>query len=73
MRTLTYDAADNVTYDNRNGQGYGYNYDAAGRMSSFAINGVIQAEYEYNYQGHQVVRRLTQLGQTIHNIFDVDE
>ena len=72
IRTLTYDAAGNVTYDNRNGQGYGYNYDAAGRMSSFAINGVIQAEYEYNYQGHQVIRRLTQLGQTIHNIFDAD-
>lgn len=70
MRTLTYDAAGNVTYDNRNGQGYGYTYDAANRMSSFAINGVVQAEYEYNYLGQQVVRRLTQAGQTIHSVHD---
>ena len=39
-RTRTYDAAGNVTFDNRNGPGYGYNYDAANRMSSFAINGI---------------------------------
>ena len=69
-RTLTYDAAGNVTFDNRNGPGYGYNYDAAGRMSSFAINGVIQAEYAYNALGQQVVRRLTQAGQTIHSLHD---
>ena len=48
LRDLTYDDAGNVTFDNRNGPGYGYNYDAANRMSSFAINGVIQSEYEYN-------------------------
>jgi hypothetical protein len=28
-RTFTHDAAGNVTYDNRAGQGYGYTYDAA--------------------------------------------
>ena len=71
-RTLTYDAAGNVTFDNRNGPGYGYSYDAAGRMSAFAINGVIQAEYEYNVLGQQVVRRLTQAGQTIHSLHDRD-
>ncbi|WP_108813218.1 RHS repeat-associated core domain-containing protein [Loktanella sp. Alg231-35] len=71
-RTLTYDAAGNVTFDNRNGPGYGYNYDAANRMSSFAINGVIQAEYDYNALGQQVIRRLTQAGQTIHSIHDRD-
>ena len=42
----SYDAAGNVTYDNRLGQGYGYTYNAAGRMSPFSINGVVQAEYE---------------------------
>lgn len=47
---MTYDVMGNVTYDNRNGQGYGHNYDAAGRMSSFAINGVIQSEYEYDFR-----------------------
>ncbi len=51
---------------------YGYNYDAANRMSSFAINGVIQAEYDYNALGQQVIRRLTQAGQTIHSIHDRD-
>ena len=69
-RSLTYDAAGNVVYDDRNGPGYGYSYDAANRMSSFAINGVIQAEYEYNALGQQVIRRLTQDGQTIHSVHD---
>lgn len=70
VRGLTYDAGGNVTFDNRNGPGYGYNYDAAGRMSAFAINGVVQAEYQYNALGQQVVRRLTQAGQTIHSLHD---
>ncbi|MEO1538079.1 MAG: hypothetical protein AAFR73_10135 [Pseudomonadota bacterium] len=43
-RTFTYDAAGNTTYDNRSGLGYGYTYDAAGRMATFSIDGVIQAE-----------------------------
>jgi len=42
---ISHDAAGNVTYDNRAGQGYGYTYDAANRMESFSINGVVQAEY----------------------------
>jgi len=63
-----YALASNVIFDNR----YGYAYDAAGRMSDFTINGVVQAEYEYNALGQQVVRRLTQAGQTIHSIHDVD-
>ncbi len=71
-RTFTYDASGNTTYDNRSGGGYGYTYDALGRMASFSINGVLQAEYAYNAQGQQVVRRLTQSGQTIHNVFDLD-
>ncbi len=71
-RTFTHDAAGNVTYDDRTGVGYGYDYDTAGRMESFSINGVIQAEYGYNPQGQQVLRRLTQTGQTFHVIFDAD-
>ena len=47
-RSFTYDAAGNVTYDNRSGQGFGYAYDNAGRMASFSLNGVVQAEYAYN-------------------------
>ena len=70
LRELTYDDAGNVTFDNRNGPGYGYNYDAANRMSSFAINGVIQSEYEYNSLGQQVIRRLTQEGKVIHTVHD---
>jgi len=69
-RALTYDAAGNVTYDNRNSQGYSYTYDAANRMSTFSINGVVQAEYEYNFLGQQVIRRLTQTGETIHSVHD---
>lgn len=44
-RSLTYDAAGNVTYDNQTGGGYGYAYNDAGRMESFSINGVVQSEY----------------------------
>ena len=43
--------------------------DVASKMSSVAVNGV-QAAYEYNYLGQQVVRRLTQAGQTIHSVHD---
>ncbi|MEP3843899.1 MAG: RHS repeat-associated core domain-containing protein [Paracoccaceae bacterium] len=71
-RGFTYDAAGNVIYDNRNGQGYGYTYDAANRMESFSINGVVQEEYLYNAMGQQVVRRMTQAGKTIHVIHDLD-
>ena len=58
-RSFTYDAAGNVTYDNRSGQGFGYTYDNAGRMASFSLNGVVQAEYAYNQLGQQIIRRLT--------------
>ena len=43
-RSFTYDAAGNVTYDNRSGQGYGYTYDTAGRMASFSLNGIRRGE-----------------------------
>jgi len=43
-RSFTCDAAGNVTYDNRAGQGYSYGYGAANRMESFSINGVLQKE-----------------------------
>jgi YD repeat-containing protein len=59
IRSFTYDAAGNVTYDNRSGQGFGYTYDNAGRMASFSLNGVVQAEYAYNQLGQQITRRLT--------------
>ena len=39
---------------------------------SMSIDGVVQAEYLYNALGQQAIRRLTQTGQTIHNIFDLD-
>lgn len=41
-------------------------------MDAFSINGTVQAEYLYNALGQQVVRRLTQAGQTIHSIHDLD-
>ncbi len=69
-RVFTYDAAGNVTSDNRTGGGYGYTYDAAGRMATLSINGVLQAEYKYDFAGRQAVRRLPQLGVTLHSVFD---
>ena len=71
-RTFTYDAAGNVTYDNRTGQGYGYTYNAANRMESFSINGVVQAEYKYNYLGQQAIRTLMQTGQVINSVYGPD-
>ncbi|RYG90076.1 RHS repeat protein [Loktanella sp. IMCC34160] len=69
-RGLVYDAAGNVVQDTLNGQIYSYTYDAANRMSSFAIDGVVQAEYEYNHLGQQAVRHFPQTGETIHSVFD---
>nr|MCU0910458.1 hypothetical protein [Paracoccaceae bacterium] len=54
-RTFLHDDAGNVLYDNRAGGGYGYAYDAAGRMEAFSINGVVQATYRYDAMGQQVV------------------
>ena len=71
-RSLTYDTAGNVTTDNRNGPSYGYAYNAAGRMESMSLGGVIQAEYIYNALGQQVVRRLGQAGYRIHSVHDAD-
>lgn len=70
-RGLTYDAAGNVTGDTRSGQAYVYTYDAASRLTSVSVGGALQAEYEYNYLGQQVIRRLIQSGQTIHSIHDI--
>ncbi len=61
-----------VTYDNRSAGGYGYGYNAANRMASFALNGVVQAEYVYNAFGQQVIRRLPQTGAVIHAVHDAD-
>ncbi|WP_139212301.1 RHS repeat-associated core domain-containing protein [Jannaschia pohangensis] len=71
-RTFLHDAAGNVTYDDRSGTAYGYAYDAAGRMSSLSVNGVVQAEYFYNGLGQQHVRRMTQEQKTIHSIHDIE-
>ena len=49
---------------------YVYAYNAANRMQSVTLNGVLQAEYEYNAQGQQVIRRVG--GQTIHTVHDLD-
>ncbi|MCB2129154.1 MAG: RHS repeat-associated core domain-containing protein [Rhodobacteraceae bacterium] len=47
-------------------------YDAANRLATFSINGVVQANYQYNAQGQQVVRELTQTGEVIHAVHDKD-
>ncbi len=65
-------AKENITYDNRSAGGYGYTYNAANRMASFALNGVVQAEYVYNAFGQQVIRRLPQTGAVIHAVHDAD-
>ena len=70
-RALSYDAAGNVTLDDRTGGGYSYSYDSAGRMATFSINGVLQAAYKYDFQGRQAVRALSG-GLTIHSVFDSD-
>lgn len=45
---------------------------AANRMDSFSINGVVQAEYQYNYLGQQAIRHLPQQGVTIDSVFGPD-
>ncbi|MEJ6401873.1 hypothetical protein V8J85_03175 [Yoonia sp. 2307UL14-13] len=69
-RQFFYDAARNVISDKVGARDYGYTYDAANRMASFSVNGVVFAEYEYNHLGQQVVNRQVQNGQTIHSIQD---
>lgn len=70
-RAFTYDAAGNVTLDNRTGGGYSYTYDSAGWMASFSINGVLRAEYKYDFAGRQAIRKLYGSGAiTIHSVFD---
>lgn len=50
-RGYTYDASGNVTAEARTGGPCAYNYNAAGRMSEFRINGVLQASYQYDAMG----------------------
>ncbi len=70
-RAYAYDAAGNVVSDSR-GAGYAYTYDAAGRMATMSINGVLQAEYKYDFAGRQAIRKLPQQGVTLHSVFDSD-
>jgi RHS repeat-associated protein len=71
IRAFTHDAAGNTTSDTKGAQVYGYTYDAAGRMSAFSLNGVVQSEYRYNAFGQQAVRKQT-AGATIHSVFGPD-
>ncbi len=71
-RGLTYDAAGNVTGDNRAGQNFTYVYDAAGRMASVSLGGVLQAEYKYDYLGRQFSRKLVPSNTVIHSVFRSD-
>jgi len=72
VRSFTYDSAGNVISENRLGDIYTYTYNAANRMSSMSLNGVLQAEYKYNALGQQVWRKLHPSGQIIHSIFDLE-
>ena len=45
-------------------------YDAAGRVATFAVNGAVQANFECDVQGQQLVRELTQTGEVIHAVHD---
>jgi RHS repeat-associated protein len=52
------------------GAGYAYTYDAAGRMASMSINGVLQGSYRYDFAGRQAIRVIAATGVTIHSVFD---
>jgi RHS repeat-associated protein len=41
-------------------------------LESLSVDGILQAEYLYDYLGRQVVRRLVPSGQTIHSVFGPD-
>jgi RHS repeat-associated protein len=71
-RGLTYDAAGNVTSDNRSGQAFTYTYDSANRLASVSLGGVLQAEYKYNWLGQQVWRRLVPSNTIIHSVYGPD-
>jgi len=43
---------------------------SAGRMASYSLNGMLQAEYQYSAAGQQVVRRLLPSGEQIHAVHD---
>ena len=71
MHGHTFDASGNVTAEARTGGPYAYTYNAAGRMSQFRINGVLQASYQYDAMGRQAIRTLTSpTAITIHSVFD---
>lgn len=59
-----------IVSDNTIDLDFGYN--DARRLTTVSKNGSQRAEYYYDTQGRQVVRRLLTSGDTIHNIFDVD-
>lgn len=71
-RTLTHNAIGNVTTDNRGGNIYTYVYDAADRIRQVKLNGVIQANYTYNYRGQQITRGFPASGLIIHSVFGLD-
>lgn len=72
-RGFSYDAIGNVVSEARPGGTYAYSYNAAGRMSEFRINGVLQASYTYDAMGRQAIRALTSpTPVTIHSVFDSD-
>jgi hypothetical protein len=50
-RSYTDDVAGNVTAKARTGGPYACTTNAAGRMSQFRINGVLQASYQYDAMG----------------------
>lgn len=71
-RTLTYNAAGNVTTDKRGSDTYTYVYDAEDRIRQIKLNGVIQANYNYNFRGQQIIRTFPASGLVIHSVFGLD-
>jgi len=46
--------------------------DAAGRLASVTVGGVVQAEYRYNHLGQQAVRSFPGSGLSIHSVYGPD-
>ena len=73
VRSIGYDAAGNITSDNRLGSTYAYTYNDAGRLKTVSYEGNLKGTYTYNGQHQLIGRVITNSGSengTTHYVHD---
>jgi RHS repeat-associated protein len=72
VRSFTYDAAGNVTDDDRAGTVHHYRYNNRGRLDELTIGSTVAADYTYDALERMAIRAVASSAATTHYLYDLD-